>query len=854
MFQRQSGQDDDDSSQQQQQASIDDQKPLKLSVKSKVDAGRKKKNNNNMGDDDASADSNVCSDAELDYDEDEDDDEEVDGEPQQLIDETSNDEPEALVVVGSHRETAPAAAVAASNNVDGKPVRKCAGQKRRRPAAGPASADDDDVINDGDDDDDDNRNDGDDLRVSSRTTTAAAAKSRRLNAAADADDEDEEGSVGGDGGGQRSPGDIERSQHVHVMQNDMSGDGIDGHRSSSSSDGGSFVSGSGSRSSPLPPPFSRRQTEIIRTQRPLGLLAQHRMLQTPSSTSMTFRPPLDLHMHHQLHRTSGGVGGAAVAAAAAAAADMMALEDPEHRRLMELYTGRRSDFDERAAGTMGPLNYVCTTAGSSTSLPPTPTSAGIGLDFSTTSSSRFDSLMDRRFIPSPPLSVSPLSGRDDPPSPIDASTGGGNNGGGHHRHWTFQEQFKQLYEMSEDTKRKEFLDELFTFMQKRGTPVNRIPIMAKQTLDLYELFRLVVSKGGLVEVINKKLWREITKGLNLPSSITSAAFTLRTQYMKYLYPFECEKLKLSTLAELQYAVDGNRREGRRPSYGGTDFSPMSTPSLQPPSLPQQQQPPALPHHLAANAPQTGSSHLQQQQQQPMMPCTLTSPTPQQLADGLNAAALAAAAAVASRTNGLGFVTRDAADRLSLGGPLQSLPNANQLRTLAECDSRAMEAAARAMQEAMVKRIEEASSRAAAAAAAAVAVATSGCSGGAGGPRVLSTSSAGAGSQQQGMMMMKAEETSSPPNASSSSSSSSKRLQDDLGANNGGSFAQPPQPQPPPAHVLLGRGGIGAAHIKLTSRNDGRSEFDASIVASMEVNGIVYQGVLFAQNPHLLGRI
>ena len=62
-----------------------------------------------------------------------------------------------------------------------------------------------------------------------------------------------------------------------------------------------------------------------------------------------------------------------------------------------------------------------------------------------------------------------------------------------------------------------------------GTPVNRIPIMAKQPLDLYELFRLVVSKGGLVEVINKKLWREICKGLNLPSSITSAAFTLRTQ-------------------------------------------------------------------------------------------------------------------------------------------------------------------------------------------------------------------------------------------------------------------------------------------------------------------------------------
>ncbi|RNA16560.1 dead ringer -like protein [Brachionus plicatilis] len=139
--------------------------------------------------------------------------------------------------------------------------------------------------------------------------------------------------------------------------------------------------------------------------------------------------------------------------------------------------------------------------------------------------------------------------------------------------WTYEEQFKQLYELSDDAKRKEFLDDLFSFMQKRGSPVNRIPIMAKHVLDLYELYRLVVSKGGLVEVINKKLWREITKGLNLPSSITSAAFTLRTQYMKYLYPYECEKMKMSTPSELQAAIDGNRREGRRPVYGNEYSSP-----------------------------------------------------------------------------------------------------------------------------------------------------------------------------------------------------------------------------------------------------------------------------------------
>lgn len=45
--------------------------------------------------------------------------------------------------------------------------------------------------------------------------------------------------------------------------------------------------------------------------------------------------------------------------------------------------------------------------------------------------------------------------------------------------------------------------------------------------------------------------------------------------MKYLYPYECEKLKLSTPQELQAAIDGNRREGRRSSYG-YDLSPGPT--------------------------------------------------------------------------------------------------------------------------------------------------------------------------------------------------------------------------------------------------------------------------------------
>ncbi|NXC36857.1 ARI3B protein, partial [Campylorhamphus procurvoides] len=164
--------------------------------------------------------------------------------------------------------------------------------------------------------------------------------------------------------------------------------------------------------------------------------------------------------------------------------------------------------------------------------------------------------------------------------------------------------FAKLYELDSDPERKEFLDDLFIFMQKRGTPINRIPIMAKQILDLYMLYKLVTEKGGLVEIINKKIWREITKGLNLPTSITSAAFTLRTQYMKYLYAYECEKKSLSSPAELQAAIDGNRREGRRPSYSSSLFSYSPT-TTGPPSL---LSPPKIRFPIIGVAPSSGTSN------------------------------------------------------------------------------------------------------------------------------------------------------------------------------------------------------------------------------------------------------
>lgn len=137
--------------------------------------------------------------------------------------------------------------------------------------------------------------------------------------------------------------------------------------------------------------------------------------------------------------------------------------------------------------------------------------------------------------------------------------------------------------------------------------------MAKQVLDLYELFNLVVGRGGLVEVINKKQWQEIIKGLGLPSSITSAAFTLRTQYTKYLYPYEIHTKGLSNPDDLQNAIDGNKREGRRIEpypMSGMPTSQMSPMGL-PPHLSHSLHSPPRGHGQSPMSP--GAQHQEQMQ-------------------------------------------------------------------------------------------------------------------------------------------------------------------------------------------------------------------------------------------------
>ncbi len=45
--------------------------------------------------------------------------------------------------------------------------------------------------------------------------------------------------------------------------------------------------------------------------------------------------------------------------------------------------------------------------------------------------------------------------------------------------------------------------------------------------------------------------------------LISRVFSSIFRYTKYIYPYECHMKNLSSPSELQAAIDGNRREGRR---------------------------------------------------------------------------------------------------------------------------------------------------------------------------------------------------------------------------------------------------------------------------------------------------
>lgn len=91
---------------------------------------------------------------------------------------------------------------------------------------------------------------------------------------------------------------------------------------------------------------------------------------------------------------------------------------------------------------------------------------------------------------------------------------------------------------SDDEPREEkdhFVAQLYKFMDDRGTPINRGPVISGKDIDLYKLFKVVHKLGGYNRVTNHNQWKTVSHKLG---QLASSANHVKVAYKKYLHSFE----------------------------------------------------------------------------------------------------------------------------------------------------------------------------------------------------------------------------------------------------------------------------------------------------------------------------
>ncbi|KAG7499454.1 ARID domain containing [Solea senegalensis] len=138
-------------------------------------------------------------------------------------------------------------------------------------------------------------------------------------------------------------------------------------------------------------------------------------------------------------------------------------------------------------------------------------------------------------------------------------------------------------------KEEQFLKELYLFMRKRDTPIERIPHLGFKQIDLFVMFNTVRDLGGYHQVTAQQLWKQVYNRLGGNPRSTSAATCTRRHYEKLLLPYECHKKGIlmnmlpqhqsKLLIESSYSKDEN--DGQRPAKRKLISVPLhqSTPKL-----------------------------------------------------------------------------------------------------------------------------------------------------------------------------------------------------------------------------------------------------------------------------------
>ncbi|XP_027021588.1 AT-rich interactive domain-containing protein 4B isoform X3 [Tachysurus fulvidraco] len=86
--------------------------------------------------------------------------------------------------------------------------------------------------------------------------------------------------------------------------------------------------------------------------------------------------------------------------------------------------------------------------------------------------------------------------------------------------------------------RENFLQQLYKFMEDRGTPINKRPVLGYRNLNLFKLFRLVHRLGGFDSIESGSIWKQVYQDLGIPVLNSAAGYNVKCAYRKYLYGFE----------------------------------------------------------------------------------------------------------------------------------------------------------------------------------------------------------------------------------------------------------------------------------------------------------------------------
>ncbi|KAM9451027.1 uncharacterized protein Hap1MRO34_021422 [Clarias gariepinus] len=85
---------------------------------------------------------------------------------------------------------------------------------------------------------------------------------------------------------------------------------------------------------------------------------------------------------------------------------------------------------------------------------------------------------------------------------------------------------------------KIFLDQLYLFMERRGSPICKVPNLGFKKIDLFLMYSVVNKLGGYEAVTSRRMWKAVYNELGGSPGSTSAATCTRRHYEKLMLPYE----------------------------------------------------------------------------------------------------------------------------------------------------------------------------------------------------------------------------------------------------------------------------------------------------------------------------